>query len=382
MNRPKNFRAYFVAAALGIGGIVLLLREHRPSFLRPDLHLSAYVTTADGNVTVVDLVKLKAVTRITVGPGLSGMREHPTRPEVYGVSSAGGYVWIIDPRANYSTGQVAARIAVGPLPYALDFSPDGNRLYTTASGNNTLVAIDVRSRAVVGRAATGLGPVLAHATPDGKTVLVVNRRDGSLGIHDAMTLALRASIAVVGQPEDVAVLPDSSMAFVLSRSERRISVVDLHRGALVTHLELAGTPTDMLLKPDGGELYVISPESHGLQAINTETHEVGDYMVLGSAPTRGVLSADASLLYVSDTAAGRVTPVEIFNRRIVRDPGKGFPVPAGDAPGALRFDPEENLLLVVSAGSGDLAVIRVRTNFLVTMIPVGNQPQELAVKLY
>jgi len=262
MNRPKNFRAYFVAAALGIGGIVLLLREHRPSFLRPDLHLSAYVTTADGNVTVVDLVKLKAVARITVGPGLSGMREHPTRPEVYGVSSAGGYVWIIDPRANYSTGQVAARIAVGPLPYALDFSPDGNRLYTTASGNNTLVAIDVRSRAVVGRAATGLGPVLAHATPDGKTVLVVNRRDGSLGIHDAMTLALRASIAVVGQPEDVAVLPDGSMAFVLSRSERRISVVDLHRGALVTHLELAGTPTDMLLKPDGGELYVISPESH------------------------------------------------------------------------------------------------------------------------
>ena len=382
MNRPKNFRAYFVVAALGIGGIVLLLREHRPSFLRPDLHLSAYVTTADGNVTVVDLVKLKAVARITVGPGLSGMREHPTRPEVYGVSSAGGYVWIIDPRANYSTGQVAARIAVGPLPYALDFSPDGNRLYTTASGNNTLVAIDVRSRAVVGRAATGLGPVLAHATPDGKTVLVVNRRDGSLGIHDAMTLVLRASIAVVGQPEDVAVLPDSSMAFVLSRSERRISVVDLHRGALVTHLELAGTPTDMLLKPDGGELYVISPESHGLQAINTETHEVGDYMVLGSAPTRGVLSADASLLYVSDTAAGRVTPVEIFNRRIVRDPGKGFPVPAGDAPGALRFDPEENLLLVVSAGSGDLAVIRVRTNFLVTMIPVGNQPQELAVKLY
>jgi len=37
---------------------------------------------------------------------------------------------------------------------------------------------------------------------------------------------------------------------------------------------------------------------------------------------------------------------------------------------------------VVSQGSGDLAVIRVRTNFLVTMIPVGDRPQELAVKLY
>src|SRR5882672_5316970 len=334
MNRPKNFRAYFLLAALAISGLVVLLREHRP------------------------------------------------RPEVFGGSSTGGYVWILDARANHFTGQIIARIAVGPLPYALDFSPDGNRIYTTASGNNTLLAIDVRSRAIVARAATGREPVLAHATPDGKSVLVVNRRDGSLGVHDATSLALRGSVSVIAQPEDVVVLPDSSIAFVLSRSERRISVVDLRRGVLVTNLELAGKPTDMLLKPDGGELYVISPEAHGLQAINTETHEVGDYMVLGSAPTRGVLSEDATLLYVSDTAAGRVTPVDIFNRRIVRDPGKGFPVPAGDSPAALRFDPAENLLLVVSQGSGDLVVIRVRTNFLVTMIPVGDHPQDLAVKLF
>jgi YVTN family beta-propeller protein len=386
MNRPKNFRAYSLIAALGIAGLVLLLREHRPSFLRPDLHLSAYVTTADGNVTVVDLVKLKAVARIAVGPGLSGMREHPTRPEILGVSTAGGYVWIInarfDPLEGHFIGQVTSRIAVGPLPYALDFSPDGSRIYTTTSGNNMLLAIDARSRSIVARAATGREPALAHVTPDGKAILVVNRRDGSLGIHDATTLALRRSVSVVAQPEDVAVLPDSSLAFVLSRSERRVSVVDLRRGVLVTNLELAGVPTDMLLKPDGGELYVISPEAHGLQVINTETHEVGDTMVLGAAPTRGVLSEDGTLLYVSDTASGLVAPVDILNRRIVRDPGKGFPVPAGDSPAALRFDPAENLLLVVSAGSGDLAVIRVRTNFLLTMIPVGDHPRDLAVKLF
>ena len=382
MSKPRNYRLYFLLAALAFAGIVVLLREHRPSFLRPDLHLSAFVSTADGNVTVVDLVKLKAVARIAVGPGISGMREHPTRPEIFGVSSTGGYVWILDPRANHFTGQITARIPVGPLPYAIDFSPDGSRIYTTASGNDTLLAIDAKSRAIVGRAATGREPVLAHVTPDGKTILVVNRRDASLGIHNAVTLALRGSVSVIARPDDVAVLPDSSLAFVLSRNERRISVVDLRRGMLVTNLELAGQPTEMLLKPDGGELYVISPEAHGLQAINTWTHEVGDYMVLGSAPTRGVLSADATLLYVSDTAAGRVTPVDIFNRRIVRDPGKGFPVPAGDVPAALRFDPDENLLLVVNQGSGDLAVIRVRTNFLVTMIPVGEHPQDLAVKLF
>lgn len=382
MERPRNFRVYFLSVLLGIGGLIVLLREQRPSFLRPDLHLSAYVTTGDGALTVVDLVKLKAVARINVGPGLSGMREHPTRAEILGVSSAGGYVWILDPRFNSGAGQITARIPVGPFPYAVDFSPDGNRIFTTTSGNDTLLAIDIQSHAIVGRAQTGHEPILAHVTPDGKTVLVVNRRDGSLGVHDATTLAPRVNVPVVPQPEDVVVLPDNSVAFVLSRTERRLSVVDLRHGVLMTNLELAGKPTNMILKPDGGELFVISPEAHGLQVINTWTHEVGDYMVLGSAPTRGVLSADGSLLYVSDTAAGRVTPVDIANRRIIRDPGKGFPVPAGDAPGALRFDPNESLLLVVSQGSGDLAVIRVRTNFLVTMIPVGEQPQELAVRIY
>src|SRR5215472_16680611 len=167
MNRPRNFRVYFASVGLAIVALIVLLREHRPSFLRPDLHLCAYVTTADGSVAVVDLVKLKAVAHILVGSGSSGMREHPTRPEILGVSSQGGYVWILDAR----TYQVSARIPVGPLPYAVDFSPDGNRLYTTTSGTDTVVAIDIPSRTIVARGRTGREPVMAKATPDGKSVL-------------------------------------------------------------------------------------------------------------------------------------------------------------------------------------------------------------------
>ncbi|MGB8456815.1 MAG: hypothetical protein WCE50_03795, partial [Candidatus Acidiferrum sp.] len=126
MKRPRNLRVFFLLGILLITGLLEVLREHQPSFLRPGLRLCAYVSTADGSVTVVDLVKLAAVARIFVGKGLSGMREHPKRAEIWGVSSAGGYVWMIDARAN----QLAARIPVGPIPYTIDFSPDGSRLYT------------------------------------------------------------------------------------------------------------------------------------------------------------------------------------------------------------------------------------------------------------
>jgi YVTN family beta-propeller protein len=157
--------------------------------------------------------------------------------------------------------------------------------------------------------------------------------------------------------------------------------VDVRRGVLLTNLALAGKPTRMVLKPDGGEVYVISPETHGLQAVNTWTHEMGVYMMLGSAPADGLIVSDGSEMYVADRAAGRVMPLDVVNRRV------GRPVNVGSLPGAMRFDLAEPgalpaMLLVVNEGSGDLAVIRTRTDSLLTMIPVGSHPQRVAVKLF
>src|SRR5271163_4001667 len=181
MKAFRNFRVIFLVVVLLAAGIAELLREHRPSFLRPGLKLYAYVTTAGGALTVVDLVKLSAVGRIDIGPQPSGLKAHPTRAEIWGASSDGGYLWVINARAN----QVSSRIPVGPGPYTVDFSNDGRRAYTTSSGTNTLLAVDCESRAIVGRAKTGAYPILAAVTPDGKTLLVVNRAGSTLGIHDA-----------------------------------------------------------------------------------------------------------------------------------------------------------------------------------------------------
>jgi YVTN family beta-propeller protein len=60
------------------------------------------------------------------------------------------------------------------------------------------------------------------------------------------------------------------------------------------------------------------------------------------------------------------------------------PVSVGQGPGALALDPSSphNLLLVADENSNDLAVIRVRTGSLITMVHVGSSPREIAVLLY
>jgi YVTN family beta-propeller protein len=374
---PKNYRAYFIFSILFVFGAIVLLREHRPSFLRPNLHMYAYVSTADGELTVVDLAKLQAIAKIPVGAAVSDLREQAKREEIWGVSNVGGYVFVVETATNQVT-----RIAVGPSPYSLDFSPSGDRIYTTTAGLDQLVAIDTASRQVYGRAHTKGEPIQARLTPDAKNIVVVNRRAGMVSIHDARTLQLLDSVRVIPQPDEVVITPDSALAFVMSRTQNRLSVVDLERAVLVTNLELAGTPTQILLKPDGGELYAISPDAHGLQAIDTWTHEVGDTMILGSAPTYAIINSDISEMYVADHAASRVVAVDINNRRIL-----GRPIPVGASPSFMRFSPTDQgalspMLLVADEGSDDLAVIRTRTDSLITLIPVGPHPERVAVKIF
>jgi len=109
MKLRLNWRLVFVLVILAGFATREVALELRPSFLRPDLHLFAYVSnSADGTLTVIDLVKLAPFATIAVGPGPSGVREHPTRKEIWGLSSAGGYAWILDVKSN----QIVAHIAV------------------------------------------------------------------------------------------------------------------------------------------------------------------------------------------------------------------------------------------------------------------------------
>src|SRR5271169_3912402 len=114
MSHSKNFRVYFLLAILLLFALIILLREHRPSFLRPDLHLNAYVSTSDGALTVIDLASLRVINKIPAGPGISDLREHAKRPEIWGVSTAGGYVFVLNTRSNQ-----LVKIPVGPAPLSL-----------------------------------------------------------------------------------------------------------------------------------------------------------------------------------------------------------------------------------------------------------------------
>ena len=153
-------------------------------------------------------------------------------------------------------------------------------------------------------------------------------------------------------------------------------MVDLKKTVLLANLSIGGTPGDLILKADGGELYIPSGDAHGLLIVNTLTNEVSDFLLLGMSPTAGAFSAPDQKLYVADSAGGHVIPIATDVRQA------GHPIPVGQDPRTCLLTPGGDLLLVVDTASNDLAVVRAKTSALITLIPVGVRPRDIAVKVF
>jgi len=64
----------------------------------------------------------------------------------------------------------------GIIPFGLDISPDGKKVYVTESGLNAVAVIDAESLTVTGHIPAGWFPAKIKVTPDGKKLIVANAK--------------------------------------------------------------------------------------------------------------------------------------------------------------------------------------------------------------
>jgi YVTN family beta-propeller protein len=149
--KQTKYRMLVVIVALAGIAAWQVRREYRPPVLKAGARLYAYIANSgDGSVSVLDLVALKAIATIPVGPLPAGLRVLIPRKEIWGVSSSpggdGGSVWVIGAEA----GRVGSHIAVGPQPSAIEFSADGQRAYVASAGSNQIMRLDTATKQVTG----------------------------------------------------------------------------------------------------------------------------------------------------------------------------------------------------------------------------------------
>jgi YVTN family beta-propeller protein len=160
--------------------------------------------------------------------------------------------------------------------------------------------------------------------------------------------------------------------------------VDLKADKLLALLDVGKVPVSLTLKPDGGELMVSNFESDNISIIETANNEVGGSYLIGTRPARGVVTLDNSRLYVSNFGSNSVAVYDIDLGKVIAS------LPVGSHPDGLALSQNQNYLLVLNTESGDLTVIQKRKSTklepteysLLTMIPLGAQPNNIVVKSF
>lgn len=389
---PKSVTALAAAAMLAsLAGC----RAHETPSYPANYREYAYVTNGGSNtVTVLDVVDVREQRTIPVGANPTGVAANPARNEVYVVNTGSNSVSVIDVERN----AVVATIPVHQKPYFLSVSPDGTRAYVANSGSNNVSVLDLNLRREVAAIGVGQAPGMAVISPDGKTLVVSNRAGGSASVIDATasTKQMRVRSVWSGCPgaTDVAILPDSSKAFVACSDGHQVMAIQLatppapasklrrrnlpepRSDAFLTMLDTGKTPVSLALKPDGGEIYAVNYDSGSVSEIDTSTNEVGGAYLIGTHPVRGLIASDDSTLYVSDFDSDSLGIFSIDDGQLVGSSR------TGDGPDALAFSRAGDLLFAVDARSGDVAVIRTATHSLLTLLPAGTRPNDIAVKAF
>jgi YVTN family beta-propeller protein len=134
-------------------------------------------------------------------------------------------------------------VAVGKGSEGFDVSPDGKQLWTAASDDGKIYAIDLATKKVISVIDAHVqGANRLAFTPDGNRVLVTTLRSGDLFVFDAQTHQEIKRIAMGKGGAGLLIDPDGSRAFVGCTPDNYVAVIDLRKLEVSGHLDVGANP--------------------------------------------------------------------------------------------------------------------------------------------
>ena len=118
------------------------------------------------------------------------------------------------------------------------FSPDGQYVYFSLNGENTLGKVEVATQSLVGKVAVGVGPVQLFVTPDDKYVLVANQGtkqnpSTTVSVVDTNTFKLVSTLETGTGAHGVVIDPSGSYAYITNIYGNTVTVIDIQQQKVI-----------------------------------------------------------------------------------------------------------------------------------------------------
>src|SRR5262249_16514611 len=166
-----------------------------------------------------------------------------------GMGTGNGRVSTIDVKTRTTK---PGDITVGPFPFEVTFTPDGETAFVANSGGNTVSTINVKTRTKNPTDITvGMAPGAVAFAPDGKTAFVTNTGSGTISTINVKTRTKNPDDIPVGStPGGLAVTPDGKTLFVVNFSGGTVSTIDLKtKTKTPDDIPVGSSPFDVAVPP-------------------------------------------------------------------------------------------------------------------------------------
>ncbi|MHB8577199.1 MAG: plastocyanin/azurin family copper-binding protein, partial [Dehalococcoidia bacterium] len=199
----------------------------------------AFIDTASN--TVVGQVAVASPHNIAIDP--SG-----TRAIVASQPADAPALVIIDLAAR----AVSGTVPLDNVPRALNFTPDGARLFFTVAGDDAVRVLDAATLQVVDSVPVGASPHHPLVTPDGAYVLVVVQGPGELASIDAGGDTLLGTVKVGTNPHWIGLDPTGKTAYVTNEGSGDVSVVDIESMTVAATVSVGNGPRKIVVQQTPG----------------------------------------------------------------------------------------------------------------------------------
>lgn len=270
-------------------------------------------------------------TLLAVGSPGTAAGEHEDEP----AGGAGrGFLIALPADAANSTGMF--RVPLGRMPAHVVPSRDGRRAFTTNSGDDAVLVVDLAARRVVDTIRTCAFPHGLRLSPDGRELYVACVNASAVAVIDAEHGREVTRIPVGRAPVQVGFLPDGKRVYVSLRDANAVGVIDTRARRMTRTIPVGHSPIQLMATPDGRLVFVAnqgtaaSPDST-VSVIATDADSVVATLPSGRGAHGVAVSTDGTRAFVTNTFANSMTVIDAKALRPVRT------ITVGREPGGISY---------------------------------------------
>lgn len=340
-----------VTTSVGLGAQPFALR------VNPKTNRIYVVNSTDKSISVVDgLTNTVAVTLpLTFFPGEIELDSDFNR--IYLPSNQG--VMVIDTNSNTILPLFTSEVKGETLA----INQTTSQLYVASQTFDQVLVVNTTQGSIVDTILPG-NPTSIDINPETKKVYVVTPNIG-VSVIDGETNQITKNIWLNGLPRDIGVNPKTNRVYVTNSTTNTVSVIDGVTDTVVGTILIQDGPAQLAINPTTNTIYVDHFRNNGISVIDGATNQVTTTIdLVNYSPARLVCNPVTNRIYAAPISPNIISVIDGLSHKVI-----GMVIASPSSAGLLTVNQKTNQIYIVGEG---IEVVDEATNTVVDTIPTYN----------